>query len=117
VCFIPQETRVLDTDRRLIPPSDSRVSEGTVFGAAPGTLFTERNIANRYVSNDINSVSILSYGVTVLGVSHVIVMGHYGCGGVGASVLARPSGKEKYAEGAVQNWIEPIRHLFQTSTR
>ena len=97
--------------------SDSRVSEGTVFSAAPGTLFTERNIANRFVSNDINSVSILSYGVTVLGVSHVIVMGHYGCGGVGASVLARPSGEENYAEGAVQNWIEPIRHLFQTSTR
>ena len=93
------------------------MSEGTVFDAAPGTLFTERNIANRYVSNDINAVSILSYGVTVLGVSHVIVMGHYGCGGVGASVLARPSEEESYAEGAVQNWIEPVRHLFQTSTR
>lgn len=99
------------------PFSDSRVSEGTIFSAAPGTLFTERNIANRFVSNDINAVSILSYGVSVLGVSHVIVMGHYGCGGVGASILARPAGELSYADGAVQNWIEPIRHLFQTSTR
>jgi len=108
---------LLDTNYGLILSSDSRVSEGTVFGAAPGSLFTERNIANRFVSNDINSVSVLSYGVNVLGVSHVIVMGHYGCGGVGASVLARPPGEESYANGAVQNWIEPIRHLFQTSTR
>lgn len=93
------------------------MSEGTIFNAAPGTLFTERNIANRFVSNDINAVSILSYAVSELRVEHVIVMGHYGCGGVGASILARPSGEVGYADGAVQNWIEPIRHLFQTSTR
>lgn len=92
------------------------MSEGTIFDAAPGMLFTERNIANRYVSNDINSVSVLSYAVTELGVSHVIVMGHYGCGGVGASILARsPNGS--YADHALQNWIEPIRHIFQTSNR
>jgi len=101
----------------FVPLSDSRVSEGIIFNATPGTLFTERNIANRYVSNDINAVSILSYAVSELGVGHVIVMGHYGCGGVGASILARPSGEASYANGAVQNWIEPIRHLFQTSTR
>lgn len=97
--------------------SDSRVSEGTIFNAAPGTLFTERNIANRFVSNDINSVSVLSYAVTELGVSHVIVMGHYGCGGVGASILPRPTDNSSYAGEAVQNWIEPIRNLFQTSPR
>jgi len=97
--------------------SDSRVSEGTIFHAAPGTFFTERNIANRFVSNDINSVSILSYAVSELGVGHVIMMGHYGCGGVGASILARPPGELSYADGALQNWIEPIRHIFQTSTR
>jgi len=96
--------------------SDSRVSEGTIFDAAPGTLFTERNIANRYVSNDINSVSVLSYAVTELGVSHVIVVGHYGCGGVGASILARPP-NGSYADDALQNWIEPVRHIFQTSNR
>jgi large subunit ribosomal protein L9e len=93
------------------------VSEGTIFNAAPGTLFTERNIANRFVSNDINSVSVLSYAVTELGVDHVIVMGHYGCGGVGASILPRPTDNSSYAGEAVQNWIEPIRNLFQTSPR
>lgn len=102
----------------FVPSSDSRASEGTIFNALPGTLFTERNIANRYVSNDINAVSILSYAVTELGVSHVIVMGHYGCGGVGASILAKPASDAlTYAGGAVQNWIEPIRNLYTTSTR
>lgn len=97
--------------------SDSRVSEGTIFSAAPGTLFTERNIANRFVSNDINSVSVLSYAISELGVDHVIVMGHYGCGGVGAAILPRPTDNSSYAGDAVQNWIEPIRNLFQTSPR
>lgn len=97
--------------------SDSRVSEGTIFSAAPGTLFTERNIANRFVSNDINSVSVLSYAVSELGVDHVIVMGHYGCGGVGAAILPRSTDNSSYAGDAVQNWIEPIRNLFQTSPR
>lgn len=103
--------------RRSTHYSDSRVSEGTIFNAAPGTLFTERNIANQFVSSDINAVSVLSYAVSELGVEHVIVMGHFGCGGVGASILARPAGNVSYADGAVQNWIEPIRNLFQTSTR
>lgn len=93
------------------------MSEGTIFNADPGTLFTERNIANRFVSNDINAVSVLSYAVSELGVEHVIVMGHYGCGGVGASILARPTEDVSYADDAVQNWIEPVRQIFQTSTR
>ena len=94
------------------------MSEGTIFDAAPGTLFTERNIANRFVSNDINSASVLAYAVSELRVEHVIVMGHYGCGGVGASILERSTaGELNYADGALQNWIEPVRNLFQTSTR
>ena len=93
------------------------MSEGIISDAAPGALFTERNIANRFVSNNINSVSVLSYAVSELGVGHVIAMGHYGCGGVGASTLARLLGELSYADGALQNWIEPIRHIFQTSTR
>jgi carbonic anhydrase len=80
--------------------------------------FTERNIANRFVSNDTNAVSVLSYAVSELGVEHVIVMGHYGCGGVGASILlARPTNNVNYADGAVRDWVEPIRQMFQTSTR
>ncbi|KAF9787795.1 carbonic anhydrase [Thelephora terrestris] len=101
-----------------VPPFCSWAAATLVYLRAPSsTLFTERNIANQFVSNDINAVSALSYPVSELGVEHVIVMGHYGCGGVGASILARPAENISYADGAVQNWIEPIRHLFQTSTR
>ncbi|KIM46960.1 hypothetical protein M413DRAFT_440519 [Hebeloma cylindrosporum] len=97
--------------------SDSRVSEGTVFNAKPGTLFAERNIANQFQSSDTNAHSVLSYAVTVLGVKHVIVMGHYGCGGVAASIASPPKGQIDAANGAVQNWIEPIREIFRASNR
>ncbi|KAF8155566.1 carbonic anhydrase [Crassisporium funariophilum] len=97
--------------------SDSRVSEGTVFNAKPGTLFTQRNIANQFHSTDPNAHSVLSYAVAELGVNHVIVMGHYGCGGVAAAIATAPSAQVDAANGAVQNWIEPIREIFLTSTR
>ncbi|PPQ81677.1 hypothetical protein CVT25_013355 [Psilocybe cyanescens] len=97
--------------------SDSRVSEGTVFNAQPGTLFTQRNIANQYHKTDPNAQSVLSYAVSELGVSHVIVMGHYGCGGVAASIASAPSAAIDAASGSIQNWISPIRSLYETSTR
>lgn len=59
----------------------------------------------------------MSYGVSELGVKHVIVMGHYGCGGVAAAIATAPSAPIDAANGAVQNWIDPIRAIFQTSTR
>ncbi|KDR79973.1 hypothetical protein GALMADRAFT_61844 [Galerina marginata CBS 339.88] len=111
------------TDDGQAPPfmflgcSDSRVSEGTVFNAKPGTLFTQRNIANQFQSNDANAQSVLSYAVAELGVNHVIVMGHYGCGGVAAAIASPPTNQVDAANGAVQNWIEPIREIFRTSTR
>lgn len=117
--------------------SDSRVSEGTVFNAKPGTFFTERNIANQFHSTDAGgwvdsptrvyrdrlanilarSLTVLSYAVSVLGVKHVVVMGHYGCGGVAAAIATPPEAPVDAANGAVQNWIDPIRELFRTSTR
>ncbi|KAF5310801.1 hypothetical protein D9619_008063 [Psilocybe cf. subviscida] len=97
--------------------SDSRVSEGTVFNAAPGTLFTQRNIANQFQPSDVNTNSVLSYAVAVLGVQHVILMGHYGCGGVAASIATPPVNQIDAANAAVQNWIQPIREIFQTSSR
>jgi carbonic anhydrase len=57
------------------------VSEGTIFDAQPGTLFTQRNIANQIVPTDVNTLSVMAYGINVLKVRHIIVMGHYGCGG------------------------------------
>lgn len=111
------------TDDGQAPPfmfigcSDSRVSEGTIFNAPPGTLFTERNIANQFSETDGNAHSVLSYAVSVLGVKHVIVMGHYGCGGVAAAIATPPAELVDAAGGSVQNWIVPIRRIFQTSTR
>lgn len=60
---------------------------------------------------------MLSYAVAELGVNHVIVMGHYGCGGVAASIASPPPNQIDAANGAVQNWIQPIREIFRTSTR
>jgi carbonic anhydrase len=97
--------------------SDSRVSEGTVFDALPGTLFTERNIANQFLPNDNNVKSVLGYGVATLGVTHIIVMGHYGCGGVGLAITSPPSPPIDAATAAVQNWVAPIRELYLTSNR
>ncbi|EAU89668.1 carbonic anhydrase [Coprinopsis cinerea okayama7 len=97
--------------------ADSRVSEGTVFNAKPGMLFTQRNIANQFHATDVNSESVLAYAVSVLGVKHVIVMGHYGCGGVAAAIASRPKGNVDAALSAVYNWIEPIRELFASSSR
>ncbi|KAF8068971.1 carbonic anhydrase [Lyophyllum atratum] len=111
------------TDDGQAPPfmfigcSDSRVSEGTVFNAKPGTFFTERNIANQFHATDANAHSVMSYAVAELGVKHVIVMGHYGCGGVAAAIATAPSAPIDAANGAIQNWIDPIRAIFQTSTR
>ncbi|KAF9788200.1 carbonic anhydrase [Thelephora terrestris] len=96
--------------------SDSRVSEGTIFSPPPGVFFTERNIANQYGGEDLNAIAILAYGVTELRVGHIIVMGHYGCGGVQASILNKPDHLDRAGE-AVQAWIGPIRTLYYNSTR
>lgn len=64
-----------------------------------------------------NSHSVLSYAVSELGVKHVIVMGHYGCGGVGAAIATPPEGIIDAAGAAIQNWISPIREIYQSSTR
>jgi carbonic anhydrase len=96
--------------------SDSRGSEGTIFASPPGVLFTERNIANQYSGEDLNAAAILAYGVTELRVGHVVIMGHYGCGGVQASILDRPENPDRAAE-LVQEWIDPIRALYYNSTR
>ncbi|KAK0184965.1 carbonic anhydrase [Armillaria mellea] len=97
--------------------SDSRVSEGTIFDALPGMLFAERNIANQYSENDRNTNAVMSYAVESLGVQHIIVMGHQGCGGAAAAVGSPPPLPWDTADFAVQEWILPLRRLYATSDR
>ncbi|KAK2459525.1 hypothetical protein APHAL10511_008467 [Amanita phalloides] len=97
--------------------SDSRLSEQAIFSTKPGTIFTSRNIANVFIEDDLTSTSVLGYAVDKLKVKHVIVMGHYGCGGVAASMVPPPPQPLDPSDTAISTWISPIRELFATSTR
>lgn len=85
--------------------SDSRVPATQVVGLAPGDMFVHRNIANMVVHTDLNCMSVLQFAVEVLKVKHVIVCGHYGCGGVKASMGNAPA-------GLVDNWLTNIRDVY-----
>jgi carbonic anhydrase len=86
--------------------SDSRVPANVVTGTEPGELFVHRNIANVVLPSDLNVMSVLQYAVEVLDVKHVIVTGHYGCGGVKAAM-----GTASY--GLVDLWLQPIRNVVR----
>lgn len=85
--------------------SDSRVPPSQVVGCDPGDLFVHRNIANRIDPGDLNGLSVLQYAVEVLRVPHVVVCGHYRCGGVQAAMQ-----HEDY--GLIDNWLRPLKHLY-----
>ena len=82
--------------------SDSRVSPDRITGTQPGDMFVHRNIANLVVQTDMNLLSVLQYAVDVLEVQHVIVCGHYGCGGVKAA-LGEPR------HGLIDNWLRTLK--------
>ena len=87
--------------------SDSRVPANEIVDLDPGELFVHRNVANLAPPQDANYLSVLQFAVDVLKVKHIMVVGHYGCGGVAAAI----DGKRR---GLVDHWLHPIREIYQT---
>src|SRR5262245_2420362 len=90
--------------------SDSRVPANQIVGLLPGDVFVHRNVANVVVPSDLNCLSVLQFAIDVLQVAHVIVWGHYGCGGVGPALRGERI-------GVADNWRGPVRRVASRHAR
>ena len=86
--------------------SDSRVPANQITGLKPGEVFVHRNVGNVVVHTDLNCLSVLQYAVDVLGIRHVMVVGHYGCGGIKAALAGR-------SLGLIDNWLRHIQDVAE----
>jgi carbonic anhydrase len=84
--------------------ADSRITPSSSIGMLPGEMFVHRNVANLVIHSDINCLSVMQFAVEVLGVPHIIVCGHYGCGGVRAAL-------DNARYGLIDNWLRHIQDI------
>ncbi len=85
--------------------SDSRVPANEIVGLLPGELFVHRNVSNLVVHTDMNCLSVMQYAIAILKIKHIIVCGHYGCGGIAAAIEERP-------HGLIDNWLRNVRDIY-----
>src|SRR2546423_13025948 len=84
--------------------SDSRVPATQLVGLQPGEMFVHRNVANVVVHTDLNCLSVMQFAIDALSIKHIVVCGHYGCGGVGAAM-------KKLRLGRIDNWLRPVHDV------
>jgi carbonic anhydrase len=102
--FFKKLSRLQAPDYLWIGCADSRVPANEIVGLLPGEMFVHRNVANMVVHTDLNCLSVMQFAVDVLRVHHIIVVGHYGCGGVRAAL-------QKKRLGLIDNWLRHIQDV------
>lgn len=104
--FFTSLVNVQKPDYLWIGCSDSRVPANEIVGLKSGEMFVHRNIANVVPHSDLNCLSVIQYAVEALGVSHIIVVGHYGCGGIKAAM-------DRTDHGEIDNWLAHIKDIYR----
>ena len=104
--FFQRLSRQQSPEYLWIGCADSRVPANEIIGLLPGEVFVHRNVANIVVHTDLNCLSVIQYAVEVLQVKHIIVCGHYGCGGVKAAL-------QNQELGLIDNWLRNIKDIYQ----
>lgn len=108
--FFPSLAKQQAPEFLWIGCSDSRVPANEIVGLQPGELFVHRNVANVVLNTDLNCQTVINYAIEVLGVKHVIVCGHYGCGGVKSAL-------EKKQLGIIDYWLRNIRDTYYNQSQ